>query len=784
MKLIKWMNTKWLVLVGMALLIASPAFGLGLGSAEVRSYLNQPLLARIALISQTDEELGTITARLASAADVEMMGLSRSVSVPLHFEVLTEAGDAYVEVSSRLSITEPVIQFVLEVQWAGGRMLREYTLFLDPPTFASKAPLPVVSSRPAAVAAQSNDTEPLAVRESDPVQSQVAENYPDPSRINVVETIKPEPVADPVGPEPVVTDVPAPEVPPEIIESAPAEQIVENLDPEPTVEEARQTVTVPAEPEIPEPQVVESIIEEEAPAVIEPEPVSPEPEPVVTEPELVVEEPAAVTSEQEQETEPEALVQKQEPTNLEPGNQESDNQEPETIVEPPEELIAEELVAEELVAEELVAEELVAEELVAEELVAEELVAEEIIAGSEEAESTDDIHGPVQKGETLWGIASNYTSGSNYSINQAMLAIQRLNPDAFGGQNINSLKQGSILRMPTFTEIGRMSKRQAMVEAIRQEQLYAARRSGEGVEDLPAISDLSTQGIAGNDSEAAASPATGTQDAGRLQLVPPSSQPESSAGGVGSGDAAVGAVSNQEVEEVLARTEEELANAQQENAYLNERIRELEEQVSAQRTAGGIEDNALADIENNLRDQRLSEEPLSSESESDEPWYVTNSWYVIGGLLLLIALVVWILRKMGTGSGSDPDGSKPTVEAIRTEAEDILKSLDEPETSDSGSADDETETGNVIELESYADSEGESEKPVTPTADGKKAKVIPMNEEEAVELDSDDPEVQLDLARAYISMGDIEAARDLLTAVLENGNEDQVNEATQMMKEL
>ena len=137
------------LLTFLVLLPSTQALAVGLGDVRVSSYLNQPLRAQIQIITKSGEELGTVTANLASAEDFEMMGLKRLVSVPLHFEVDTETGNAFVSVSSRLPITDPVIQLVLEVRWSGGRMLREYTLFLDPPTFASKAPLPMVSTRPA-----------------------------------------------------------------------------------------------------------------------------------------------------------------------------------------------------------------------------------------------------------------------------------------------------------------------------------------------------------------------------------------------------------------------------------------------------------------------------------------------------------------------------------------------------------------------------------------------------------------------------------------------------------
>ena len=60
----------------------------------------------------------------------------------------------------------------------------------------------------------------------------------------------------------------------------------------------------------------------------------------------------------------------------------------------------------------------------------------------------------------------------------------------------------------------------------------------------------------------------------------------------------------------------------------------------------------------------------------------------------------------------------------------------------------------------------------------------PGDEAELLDEDSADPEVRLDLARAYISMGDREAARVILDEVVEHGSEKQQNEARKMLGEL
>ena len=100
----------WTLFVVLSLF--SPALlALGLGGAVVESYLDQPLDVRVELIAQTEEELQSITAGLASAGDFQLLGLSRTaITVPLTFEVNADADRPYIHITSDLNINEPVIQ--------------------------------------------------------------------------------------------------------------------------------------------------------------------------------------------------------------------------------------------------------------------------------------------------------------------------------------------------------------------------------------------------------------------------------------------------------------------------------------------------------------------------------------------------------------------------------------------------------------------------------------------------------------------------------------------------
>ena len=142
--------------LAVATLTCSPsAWSLGLGDATVESFLNQPLQARIDLISQASDDMASVTAKLASADDYELIGANReSVPVPISFTVEDIDGDAYLVASSKLPIGNPVLRLIVEVNWSSGRMLREYTLFLDPATVPAAAPPPrIEESRPAAASA-------------------------------------------------------------------------------------------------------------------------------------------------------------------------------------------------------------------------------------------------------------------------------------------------------------------------------------------------------------------------------------------------------------------------------------------------------------------------------------------------------------------------------------------------------------------------------------------------------------------------------------------------------
>jgi pilus assembly protein FimV len=76
-----------------------------------------------------------------------------------------------------------------------------------------------------------------------------------------------------------------------------------------------------------------------------------------------------------------------------------------------------------------------------------------------------DTYGPIVSSDTLWQISRNYRLNSSLSVYQVMQAIYEINPDAFEQQNINLLKDGSILKMPSEAYIFNVNNRQAQQKA-------------------------------------------------------------------------------------------------------------------------------------------------------------------------------------------------------------------------------------------------------------------------------------------------------------------------------
>ncbi len=127
-------------LLGASLLWSVEAPGLGLGDVELNSYLNQPLDAEISLLAVDPSEAEQITVKLASPAAFDAAGIERLILLEeLAFEVRRNAsGDIEIGVTTKNGIKEPFLDFIIEVVWPNGRLLREYTLLLDPPVFTSQ----------------------------------------------------------------------------------------------------------------------------------------------------------------------------------------------------------------------------------------------------------------------------------------------------------------------------------------------------------------------------------------------------------------------------------------------------------------------------------------------------------------------------------------------------------------------------------------------------------------------------------------------------------------------
>lgn len=150
-----------LCLLAATLLAALPlmAHALGLGRLVVQSGLDEPLNGQIELISPTTQEIKTLKASLASREDFDIAGVDRSANLfDIKYAVGQHTnGQYFLKLTTDQAVREPFLHFLIQVEWSGGRLIREYSALLDPPNWVAGRPadldVPATTESPESAAA-------------------------------------------------------------------------------------------------------------------------------------------------------------------------------------------------------------------------------------------------------------------------------------------------------------------------------------------------------------------------------------------------------------------------------------------------------------------------------------------------------------------------------------------------------------------------------------------------------------------------------------------------------
>ncbi|RAP59178.1 FimV/HubP family polar landmark protein [Oleiagrimonas sp. MCCC 1A03011] len=204
-------------------------------------------------------------------------------------------------------------------------------------------------------------------------------------------------------------------------------------------------------------------------------------------------------------------------------------------------------------------------------------------------------YGPVHAGQTLWGIATKMRD-ANVSVNQMMLALQSANPDAFYKNNINALKRGAVLRIPTRAQQQAMTAAAAVAEVRRQNRDWSAAAPGH-----PTM--IGSAGGANTTASRRSNAARGSAAAGaggdQLKLVPPSQGGESTGARAGSAKGS-DQVTVAQLHQDIARTKEALSSAKQQTADLQTRLKSLKDIQDKNDRLMSLKNAEIAELQNKL----------------------------------------------------------------------------------------------------------------------------------------------------------------------------------------
>lgn len=217
-------------------------------------------------------------------------------------------------------------------------------------------------------------------------------------------------------------------------------------------------------------------------------------------------------------------------------------------------------------------------------------------------------YGPVQSNETLWEIADSLRS-DGISIHQMMMALYKANPDAFLHNNINLLKKGRVLQVPSAEEITGINQKQAVTEFQQQTEAWMS-----NADQAAATAPEAEQTI----EQPASAAETAAEEGVQLKIAGAPTDESVAAD-------ADQAVSDLEVEagsadlkQKMLLLEEEAETARQESTQLRSDMGNLQQQLEDTQRLLKLKDEELARLQEGMS-QAVTAEATSSEETDETP---------------------------------------------------------------------------------------------------------------------------------------------------------------------
>ncbi|EID4339020.1 AAA family ATPase [Vibrio vulnificus] len=255
------------------------------------------------------------------------------------------------------------------------------------------------------------------------------------------------------------------------------------------------------------------------------------------------------------------------------------------------------------------------------------------------------FYGPTSANETLWSIASKLRPANNVSVQQTLLAIYRLNPQAFENQNIHSLVPGSTLRVPSLAQVRSASTEQAVtVMKAHQDKLNATPRP---IAPTPVTRPVKV------------TPATPAQAVSETVKVEPQ---------IGTTPVKAPEVPQvKTLEKQLEMSESELTALEEKNHNLRLMLAEVQSEVDGLKTELGDENRIRSEVEKLLAEEKAKLEEQQRMQPSAFDQFLSNGWMVAAAALIPGALIgLLIVMLLGRRKEAEPSASETQTEAPLT----------------------------------------------------------------------------------------------------------------------